>query len=93
LSGGGAQQGGGVGAGAGEGGEVLHQHRPVRVGARGEADPDGDRDPGAAVAGVQGVGDGGVEVLLGAPVGGGLLPRPGGAGVVVGDGVGGAEDG
>ena len=93
FGGGGAQQGGGVGAGPGQGGEVVDQGRPVRVAGRGEPELGGQGDPGGAVAGVQRVGDPLVEGLLGAPVGGGLLAWPGGSGVLVGDGVGGPEHG
>jgi len=65
----------------------------VRVLAGAEADLDGERGPGGAVAGVDRLRDPGVEVLLGTAVGGGQLGLAGRAGVVLGDGVGGAEDG
>ena len=63
----------------------------MRVGAGGEADLFGEWGPGGAVAGVDRGVDPLVELDLGASVGGGLLPRPGRAGVLLGDAVGGPE--
>ncbi len=93
MGGRGAQQGWGVGAGPGQGGELLDEGGPMRVGAGAEADLDGERGPGGAVAGVDRLRDPRVEALLGAAVGGAQLGLAGRAGVVLGDGVGGAEDG
>jgi hypothetical protein len=86
------EHGGRVGAGPGQGGEVIGQRGPVRVGAWGEPDLDGQRRPRGAVSSVHGGGDTLVEGSLLAAVGGGLAAGAGGPGVVRVDGVRGPED-